>query len=225
MARTTPAVELEVGDRTVRVSNPDKVYFAERGLTKLDVVQYFLSVGDGILGALRDRPTTLERWPSGVFEGAKLSTRADNRGDAFYQKRVPQGAPDYVQTAHDHLPQRPHRGRGLPDRTGRGGVLREPGHPDVPPVAGAPGRAVDQPDQLRIDLDPQPGTDFSDAVRVSRRAAGAAARAGHGGSSRRPPAAAGCTSTCRSSRGGRSCRPGGPSSPSAGSWNAGCPTT
>ena len=99
MARTTPAVELDAGGRSVRVSNPDKVYFAERGLTKLDVVQYFLSVGDGILGALRDRPTTLERWPSGVFEGAKLSTRADNRGDAFYQKRVPQGAPDYVQTA------------------------------------------------------------------------------------------------------------------------------
>ena len=104
MARTTPAVELEVGERTVRVSNPDKIYFAERGLTKLDVVQYFLSVGTGILGALRDRPTTLERWPSGVFEGAKLSTRADNRGDAFYQKRVPQGAPDYVQTARITFP-------------------------------------------------------------------------------------------------------------------------
>ena len=89
--------------------NPDKVYFAERGITKLDVVQYFLSVGDGILGALRDRPTTLERWPGGVFEGAKLSTRADNRGDAFYQKRVPQYAPDYVETARDHLPQRADR--------------------------------------------------------------------------------------------------------------------
>ena len=61
------------------------------GSTKLDSCSYFLAVGDGILGALRDRPTTLERWPGGVFEGAKLSTRADNRGDAFYQKRVPQG--------------------------------------------------------------------------------------------------------------------------------------
>src|SRR6476659_5556152 len=95
----TPYEELDVGGRTVRLTNPDKVYFAERGITKRDVMTYFLSVGDGILGALRDRPTTLERWPSGVFEGAKLSTRADNRGDAFYQKRVPQGAPDYVQTA------------------------------------------------------------------------------------------------------------------------------
>src|SRR5690606_32694947 len=60
MARATaPAVELEVRGRTVRVSSPDRVYFPERGLTKLDIVQYFVSVGDGILGALRDRPTTL----------------------------------------------------------------------------------------------------------------------------------------------------------------------
>ena len=62
MARTTPAVELQVGERSVRVSNPDKVYFAERGLTKLDVVQYFLSVGEGILGALKEalfRPSSL----------------------------------------------------------------------------------------------------------------------------------------------------------------------
>src|SRR5262245_22978802 len=95
----TPYEEIEVGTRTVRVSNPDKVYFPERGFTKRDAVRYFLSVGDGILGALRERPTTLERWPSGVFEGAKLSTRGDNRGDAFYQKRVPKGAPDWVETA------------------------------------------------------------------------------------------------------------------------------
>lgn len=87
------AIELEVGDRKVRVSSPSKVYFPERGLTKLDVVQYFLAVGDGILGALRERPTTLERWPGGVFEGAKLSTRQDNRGDAFYQKRIPKAPP------------------------------------------------------------------------------------------------------------------------------------
>src|SRR6188508_2526809 len=99
MARTTPAVEVDANGRPVRISNPDKVYFAERGVTKLDVVNYFLAVGAGILGALFERPTTLERWPSGVFEGAKLSTRADNRGDAFYQKRVPQGAPEFVETA------------------------------------------------------------------------------------------------------------------------------
>ena len=79
----TKAIELEIAGRTVRVSSPDKPYFADRGLTKLDIVNYFVAVGDGILGALRDRPTTLERWPGGVVEGARLSTRVDNTGDAF----------------------------------------------------------------------------------------------------------------------------------------------
>ena len=88
----TAATEVEVAGRTVRVSNPDKIYFPERGFTKLDVVSYYLAVGDGILRSLRERPTTLERWPSGVIPGAKLSTRQDNRGDAFYQKRLPTSA-------------------------------------------------------------------------------------------------------------------------------------
>jgi DNA ligase D-like protein (predicted polymerase) len=169
MARTTPAVELDAGGRSVRVSNPDKIYFAERGLTKLDVVQYFLSVGDGILGALRDRPTTLERWPSGVFEGAKLSTRADNRGDAFYQKRVPQGAPNYVETATITFPSGRTADEICPTELAVVAYCANLGtltfHPW--PVRRS---NVDQPDQLRIDLDPQPGTDFSDAVRVSGEA-------------------------------------------------------
>ncbi len=169
MARTTPAVELEVGGRTVRVSNPDKIYFAERGLTKLDVVQYFLSVGDGILGALRDRPTTLERWPSGVFEGAKLSTRADNRGDAFYQKRVPQGAPDYVQTATITFPSGRTADEICPTELAVVAYCANLGTLTFHPWPVRRG-CVDQPDQLRVDLDPQPGTDFSDAVRVSGEA-------------------------------------------------------
>ena len=93
------AVEIEVAGRTVRVSSPDKPYFAERGLTKLDVVNYFAAVGPGILGALQDRPTT---WSAGQVvcsRAPKLSTRQDNRGDAFYQKRVPKGAPEWVETA------------------------------------------------------------------------------------------------------------------------------
>ena len=99
MAATAPATELEVRGRTVRVTSADRVVFPKLGITKLEVVEYFVAVGDGILGALLHRPTTLERWPKGVFEGAVMATRADNRGDAFYQKRVPQGAPDYVETA------------------------------------------------------------------------------------------------------------------------------
>ena len=79
------------------------------------------AVGDGILRALRDRPTTLERWPDGVHEGVELATgRRD--GDAFYQKRIPQGRPGLGGDRADHVPQRPHRRRGLPDRAGRRGL-------------------------------------------------------------------------------------------------------
>ncbi|MBN9325477.1 MAG: ATP-dependent DNA ligase, partial [Cellulomonas sp.] len=163
---STPAVELEVRGRTVRVSNPDRVYFAERGLTKLDVVEYFVAVGDGILGALLDRPTTLERWPRGWFADAKRATRADSSGDAFYQKRVPQGAPDYVETSRIGFPS--------------GRTADEVAPTELAVVAWAANLGtltfhpwpvvrddVDRPDQLRIDLDPQPGTDFSDAARVA----------------------------------------------------------
>src|SRR5215210_4862985 len=94
-----PAVELEVGNRTVRVTSPDKVYFPDVGLTKLDVVQYVIDVGDGIFAALRDRATTMERWPGGYRPDVKLSTRGDHHGDAFYQKRAPtKGVPDWVET-------------------------------------------------------------------------------------------------------------------------------
>lgn len=164
----SPAIELEVGERTVRVSNPDKVYFAERGITKLDVVRYFLAVGDGILGALRDRPTTLERWPGGVFEGAKLSTRADNSGDAFYQKRVPHNAPDWVQTARIEFPSGRAADEIAPSELAVVAWAANLGtltfHPW--PVRKAD---VDHLDQLRVDLDPQPGTDFRNAARVAPR--------------------------------------------------------
>lgn len=101
---STAAEEVEVAGQTVRLSNPDKVYFPARGFTKRDVFDYYRSVADGILRALRDRPTTLERWPQGVFEGAKLSTRADNRGDAFYQKRVPKTAPEWLHRVQISFP-------------------------------------------------------------------------------------------------------------------------
>src|SRR5690349_3993022 len=87
------AVELEVAGRKVRVSNPDKVYFPERGFTKRDVVEYYVAAGDGILRALRDRPTTLQRFPDGID------------GEAFYQKRIPtRGVPPWVRTAEIAFP-------------------------------------------------------------------------------------------------------------------------
>ncbi|QCB94651.1 non-homologous end-joining DNA ligase [Cellulomonas shaoxiangyii] len=166
MAQKAPTVELDVRGRTVRVTSPDRVVFPARGLTKLDVVQYFVAVGDGILGALLHRPTTLERWPKGVFEGARMSTRQDSTGDAFYQKRLPQGAPDYVETARIAFPS--------------GRTADEVAPTELAVVAWAANMGtltfhpwpvvrddVEQPDQIRIDLDPQPGTDFADAARVA----------------------------------------------------------
>src|SRR3954469_26071547 len=94
---------IDAGGREVRVSSPDRVIFpaTERTpeVTKLDVVNYYLAVEDGIMRALRRRPPTLERWPKGVHPGIVLSTREKGGGDAFFQKRVPKGAPDYLETA------------------------------------------------------------------------------------------------------------------------------
>ena len=124
--------------------------------------------------ALRRRPTTLERWPKGVHPGMVLATREDPRGgDAFYQKRIPKGAPDYVRDRPDRVPVGPYRRRDLPDRDRGGRLVRADGDDHVPPVAGA-SDDVDHPDELRLDLDPQPGTDFADAVRVAARRARAA---------------------------------------------------
>lgn len=165
-AKDESAVELEVGGRTVRVSSPNRVYFADRGLTKLDVVRYFVAVGDGILGALLHRPTTLERWPRGYSADAKRATREDPTGDAFYQKRVPAGAPDYVETSRIGFPS--------------GRTADEVAPTELAVVAWAANLGtltfhpwpvtrddVDRPDQLRIDLDPQPGTSYADAVAVA----------------------------------------------------------
>ncbi|MFI6446001.1 non-homologous end-joining DNA ligase [Kitasatospora sp. NPDC050543] len=148
------AVELDVAGRSVRLSNPDKVYFPERGFTKMDVAQYYLAVADGVLRGLRDRPTTLQRFPDGV------------NGEFFYQKRAPKGLPEWLPTARIAFPS----GRSADEicPTEPAAVLWAANlgcltfHP-------WPVRRTDteHPDELRIDLDPQPGTDFHDAVRAA----------------------------------------------------------
>ncbi|HWF24873.1 MAG TPA: ATP-dependent DNA ligase, partial [Solirubrobacteraceae bacterium] len=99
---------VDAGGRDLRVSNPERVIFpaTERtaAVTKRDIVEYYLAVGDGIMRALRCRPTTLERWPKGVHPGIIVSTRERGGGDAFFQKRIPRGAPDYVKTARIQFP-------------------------------------------------------------------------------------------------------------------------
>ncbi|WP_340681566.1 non-homologous end-joining DNA ligase [Amycolatopsis coloradensis] len=153
MAKSS-AVEIEVGDRTVRVSNPDRVYFPARGETKLDLVRYYLAVGDGIVRALRERPCMLHRFPSGVS------------GEKVHQKRVPNGAPDWLQTVRVDFP------------SGRHAYELCVTHPadviwavQMSTVEFHPWNSrradTERPDEWRIDLDPMPGCPFSTVRKVA----------------------------------------------------------
>src|SRR3954452_8198858 len=164
---------VDAGGRELRVSSADRVIFPSADgsaeVTKLDVVNYYLAVEDGILRALHRRPTTLERWPKGVHPGMVLSTREKGGGDAFFQKRIPQGAPDYVQPARIQFPSGRHADEICPTEVAVVGWAAQMGTITFHPW---PVRRHDvaHPDELRLDLDPQPGTDFSDAVRVAAEA-------------------------------------------------------
>jgi DNA ligase D len=160
------AIEIEVDGHAVRVSNPDKPYFPQVGITKREVVQHYLDCGEGILRALRERPTTLERWPGGVVEGARISTREGFKGEAFYQKRVPPNAPAYVETAHITFPSGRTADEIAPTSLAVVAYCANLGTITFHPW---PVRRddVDHPDELRLDLDPQPGSDFRDAVEVA----------------------------------------------------------
>jgi DNA ligase D len=167
------AVLVDAGGREVRVSNPERVIFPQSGrsapITKLAIAEYYLAVGDGILRALNRRPTTLERWPKGVHPGIVVSTREKGGGDAFFQKRVPRGAPDFVQTARIEFPSGRHADEICPTEIAVVAWAAQMGTITFHPW---PVRRedVDHPDELRLDLDPQPGKDFDDAVRVAAEA-------------------------------------------------------
>ncbi|MEV6859531.1 non-homologous end-joining DNA ligase [Streptosporangium subroseum] len=150
----SPYIEFAVGDRVVKVTNPDKVYFPEIGGTKRELVEYYLSVGEGALRALYDRPTHLKRHPDGV------------EGEAIYQKRAPVKRPDWVETVEIRFPS---------GRTAEAIRVTE-----LAVIAYCANLAtidfhpwqvrasdVDHPDELRIDIDPQPGTGFDEARRVA----------------------------------------------------------
>ena len=150
----SPAVELEVGRRVVRVTNPDKVFFRARGETKLDHVRYYVAVGDGIVRALRERPTQLKRHPDG----------AD--GEAIYQKRVPEKRPEWVEAVRIRFPSGRHADELCVTEVAQVAWAANLGTIDFHPWPSRRGH-VDQPDELRIDVDPQPGTGFADAKRVA----------------------------------------------------------
>ncbi|SFI63616.1 non-homologous end-joining DNA ligase [Amycolatopsis sacchari] len=149
------AVELEVGDRTVRLSHPDRVYFPARGETKLDLARYYLAVGDGIVRALRERPCMLHRFPSGVS------------GDKVHQKRIPHGAPPWLETVRVHFPRYDRYADEL-CVTELASVLWAVQMSTVEFHPWNSRRAdTERPDEWRIDLDPGPEADFARVRRVA----------------------------------------------------------
>lgn len=151
MAGRGSKVTLEVDGHDVTVSNPDKVFFSARGRTKLDLIRYYLAVGEGALRGVRDRPTVLKRFPDGA------------EGESFFQKRVPASRPDWLQTVTVRFPSGRSAEELCPADVAHIAWAVNLGCIDLNPW---PVRRHDleHPDELRVDLDPQPGVPF-DAVR------------------------------------------------------------
>ena len=155
MPTKSPSVEIEVDDRVVRVSNPDRVYFPESGATKLDLVEYYPSDGPGIVNALYERPCMLHRFPKGL-DGPKV-----------HQKRLPNGAPPWVETVQLHFPRW--------DRTADELCVTELGAViwavQMSTVEFHPWNSrradTEKPDEWRIDLDPGPECSWERVQRVT----------------------------------------------------------
>src|SRR5690242_11781553 len=154
MARDSDAIELDIDGHAVRITSPGKVLFSERGETKLDLVNYYLAVAEPVMRALGNRPVLMERYPHGA------------EGSSFFQKRVPENAPNWLTTTIVSTPNgTSSRALVIADlahiawavNLGCLGFHVWPAHADDPEHA----------DELRIDLDPQPGTTFEEARRAA----------------------------------------------------------
>ncbi len=157
----SPFVELEVdtpsGERVVKVTNPEKTYFSglpEGRGRKLDLVEYYRAVGDGIVRALRERPTVLKRHPGGA------------ESEAIYQKRVPDNRPPWIETATVAFPSGRSATELCPVDVAHVMWAANSGCLDFHPW---PSRRddVEHPDELRIDLDPMPGCTWEDVREVA----------------------------------------------------------
>ncbi len=160
------AVELEVGGRTVRITHPDRVYFPARGETKLDLARYYMSVGDGIVRALRERPCMMHRFPSGVPAGG-TGEGGKGEGGKVHQKRVPHGAPPWLQTVRVEFPR---YGRHADELcvTELASVVWAVQMSTVEFHPWNSRRAdTERPDEWRIDLDPMPRCGFDVVRRVA----------------------------------------------------------
>lgn len=155
MADRSDRIPIDVDGRVVELSSADRVYFPDRGETKLDLARYYLSVADGIVRALRDRPTMLHRFPKGVT------------GPKVHQKRLPAGAPDWIETTEIYFPR---YGRTADELcpTGAADVIWAV---QMSTVEFHPWNSrrfdVEKPDEWRIDLDPMPDCPFDRVRRVA----------------------------------------------------------
>ena len=148
------ALTLEVGERTLKVTNPDKVVFPDAGVTKLDLIQYYLAVADGALRGVAGRPMILKRFVKGITE------------EAVFQKRAPEKRPDWIDVAELKY---------ASGTSAKEAVLREPaglvwavnlGCVDLNPHP-VLADDLEHPDELRVDLDPMPGVEWPQIVDVA----------------------------------------------------------
>ncbi len=148
------SVDMELDGHTVTISNPGKVYFPEIGLTKGQLVDYYLAVADGALRGVRDRPMALKRFVDGIT------------GEAFFQKRAPKSVPDFVSTVELAFPSGRTADEVVVSNVASLAWVVNLGCVDLNPH---PVRAGDleHPDELRVDLDPGPGVPWADVRRVA----------------------------------------------------------
>ena len=155
MASKSERVVLDVAGREVTVTNPGKVYFPEAGVTKLEVVQYYLSVAEGALRGAGGRPNVLVRYANGIH------------GEFFYQKRAPESRPDWIEVVALQFPSGRTAEEVVPRDAAALAWMANLGCLELHPH---PVRAedLDHPDELRVDLDPVPGVEWAQIREVAR---------------------------------------------------------
>jgi bifunctional non-homologous end joining protein LigD len=153
-AKKAEHATVEVSGHELRVSNPGKLFFPECGLTKLDLVNYYVECEQAVVRHLRDRPTVMKRWVDGV------------QGEPFFQKRVPDSAPEWLQTATVTFPSGRHARELVPNDAAHlvWGVNLGVIDWNPWPVRRSD---LDHPDELRVDLDPGPGVPFAEVREVA----------------------------------------------------------
>ncbi|MBA3539783.1 MAG: DNA polymerase domain-containing protein, partial [Deltaproteobacteria bacterium] len=151
----TPQQVLQIAGHEVVISNPEKVYFRAAGITKLELVEYYLAVQDGAIRGVAQRPQIMKRYVHGA------------EGEAFYQKRVPEKRPAWIDTATFTFPSGRNAVEVVVNNAAQLAWLVNLGCIDLHPHA-VRATDMDRPDELRIDLDPVPGIGWPQILEVAR---------------------------------------------------------